>query len=354
MHQTNIDEFYLNLCLQSAWKNQLITLPNPAVGALVLDKYGAILSIESHQECGKPHAEVLALQKAYAKLSGDETILSLSDSTQIHNYLFKFAKNLFCGSTLYVSLEPCSSTKRGKTPSCVEILKFLQPKRIVIGAQDINPNAKNGAKELEQCGISITKAWETKSLQSISQYANALLIPFESLQKKGRFLLYKYACRLDGSIDGGQISSKAAQAQIHNYRSKADFLLISGKTIREDKPILDSRFATLESKHSPDVLILTRDKNFSVNAPLFNVPNREVKILHTMDSILQDRSGFFICEGGAQLLKTLQPHIDMLLVILHPSLSVDSSLTMHLNQSFHLVYNMQIGEDLLLWLVPKS
>lgn len=64
---SNADEFYLNLCLQNAWQNQLLTLKNPAVGALVLDKYGAILSIESHQECGKPHAEVLAASKSLCK-----------------------------------------------------------------------------------------------------------------------------------------------------------------------------------------------------------------------------------------------------------------------------------------------
>lgn len=354
MHHTNADEFYLNLCLQSAWQNQLITLPNPSVGALVLDRYGAILSIESHQERGKPHAEVLALQKAYAALSGDNAILSLSDSAQIHHYLLNSAKNLFCDSTLYVSLEPCSSAKNGKTPSCAELLKCLKPKRIVIASKDRNPNAKGGAKELEQCGISLTKAWETENLHSIHQRANALLLPFESLQTKEQFLLYKYACRLDGSISGGQISSKAAQAQMHNYRSKADFLLISGKTIREDMPMLDSRFATLESKRAPNVLILTRDRNFPTNAPLFNVPNREVRIIHTIDSALQGASGFILCEGGAGLFETLQPHIDMLLVILNPSFCADSTLTMRLNQSFRLVHSGQIGDDLFLWLLPKE
>lgn len=319
----------------------------------MLDQYGAILSIESHQECGKPHAEVLALQRAYAKLSGDNAILSLSDSAQIHHYLLNSAKNLFCDSTLYVSLEPCGSAKNGKTPSCAELLKFLKPKRIVIGSKDRNPNAKGGAKELEQCGISLTKAWETENLYSIHRRANALLSPFESLQTKGRFLLYKYACRLDGSISSGQISSKAAQAQMHNYRSKADFLLISGKTIREDTPTLDSRFATLESKRAPNVLILTRDRNFSTNAPLMNVPNREVRTIHTLDSALQDISGFILCEGGARLFETLQPHIDMLLVILNPSFYADSTLTMRLTRSFCLIHSMQVGKDLFLWLLPK-
>ncbi|CAM3560298.1 dihydrofolate reductase family protein [Helicobacter ganmani] len=355
-HVQNIgtDEFYLNLCLQSAWQNQLITLPNPAVSALILDQYGTILSLESHQECGKPHAEVLALQKAYAKLSGDCEILRLSDSAQIHQYLLKCSQNLFNKTTIYVSLEPCGSHKCGRTPSCTSLLKALKPKRIIIATQDRSQNAKGGAEELEQCGILVTKAWETKNLTSIHQCANSLLYPFNALQTKGRFLLYKYACRLDGSINGGQISSKAAQSKMHDYRAKADFLLLSGKTIREDKPTLDARFASLESKRPPNILILTRDNNFSTDAPLFDIPNREVKILNQINPTLQNINGFIMCEGGAELLSALQPHIDMLLVILQPSFNADFTLTMHLRLSFHLVHSMQIGEDLFLWLLPKN
>ncbi len=348
------DEFYLNLCLQNAWQNQILTLPNPSVSALVLDKYGAIISLESHQECGKPHAEVLALQKAYVNLSGDDAILLLKDSAQIHNYLIQHSKNLFRDSTIYVSLEPCSSLKCGETPSCATLLKTIKIKRVVIAAQDIHKQAKGGAEELEQCGISVTKAWKSKNLTSINHKANHLLLPFKSLQTKERFILYKYACRLDGSINGGQISSKAAQEQIHNYRTRANSLLISGKTIRIDKPILDTRFATLNSKDTPNVTILTNDKNFPRVAPLFNVSNREVKIVHNVDSLLHDAKGFIICEGGAGLFETLQPHIDMLLIILNPSINTKFSLSMRLNQSFHFAHSMQVGEDLFLWLLPKQ
>lgn len=131
-------------------------------------------------------------------------------------------------------------------------------------------------------------------------------------------------------------------------------LLLSGKTIREDKPTLDARFASLESKRPPNILILTRDNNFSTDAPLFDIPNREVKILNQINPTLQNINGFIMCEGGAELLSALQPHIDMLLVILQPSFNADFTLTMHLRLSFHLVHSMQIGEDLFLWLLPKN
>ncbi len=57
------------------------------------------------------------------------------------------------------------------------------------------------------------------------------------------------------------------------------------------------------------------------------------------------------CKGRSS---ALQPHIDMLLVILQPSFNADFTLTMHLRLSFHLVHSMQIGEDLFLWLLPKN
>ena len=340
--------FYLELCLQCAWREQLQTLPNPAVAALVLDKGGAILSLEAHKESGKPHAEVLALQKAYAKLSGDSKILSLQDSYAIHRYLLQFAIPYFKDSTIYVTLEPCASAKCGKTPSCATLLKALCPKCVVIGAQDPNKSAKGGAQELIDAGISVIKAWEIESLKTIHSKATALLEPFRCLQEKGRVVVFKYASRLDGSIDGGQISTRATQSLMHNYRAKADTLLISGKSVREDNPTLDTRFATLAHRN-PNVCILTRQVDFPRTAPLFAIPNRRVDIMDTLP-LLQ---GFIFCEGGAGLLASLQEEIDILLVMLNASFNSNAKLTMRLQREFQFLHSMQSDNDILLWLAPK-
>ncbi|MCB4763465.1 MAG: riboflavin biosynthesis protein RibD, partial [Sulfurovum sp.] len=45
------DEFYMQLALDEAWKYQLLTYPNPAVGAIVVHN-GRILSVEAHQKAG--------------------------------------------------------------------------------------------------------------------------------------------------------------------------------------------------------------------------------------------------------------------------------------------------------------
>lgn len=69
-----------SLALDCAWKYQLCTLPNPAVGAALLGKHGEIIALGAHQHAGAPHAEVLALQQGYAILSGDDAILALQES----------------------------------------------------------------------------------------------------------------------------------------------------------------------------------------------------------------------------------------------------------------------------------
>lgn len=326
--------------------------PNPSVSALVLDENGAILSIETHKECGKPHAEVLALQKAYVLLSGDKAILNLEDSALIHAFLLENAKNIFKDCTIYVSLEPCSSKKQGKTPSCAMLLKNLGLKRVIIGAQDKSKGASGGADELELSNVEVVKAWEVASLREINAKFNALLIPFYCMQNKGQFVLFKYASRLDGSIDKGQISSRFAQSHMHNFRVKADFLLISGKSVCLDNPRLDTRFATLKQKN-PNIAILTRKKNFPKTAPLFSIPNRKVEILHCLDSV-QSLKGFVLCEGGAELFSAMCESMDMLLVILNPSFNADAMVKMQLFYKFDLLYSFQIGEDLLLWLTLKQ
>ena len=45
------DNFYMKLAIDEAWKYQLLTYPNPAVGCVIV-KNGKILAIEAHTEAG--------------------------------------------------------------------------------------------------------------------------------------------------------------------------------------------------------------------------------------------------------------------------------------------------------------
>ena len=44
------NEFYMNLAINEAWKYQFLTYENPAVGCVIVDKNGRILSID-HAPC---------------------------------------------------------------------------------------------------------------------------------------------------------------------------------------------------------------------------------------------------------------------------------------------------------------
>ena len=81
------DTGFMKVALREAMKGKGLTSPNPAVGCIIV-KGGKIISKGYHRSAGSPHAEVEAINKAPAK--------SLK------------------GSTLYVTLEPCST--HGRTP----------------------------------------------------------------------------------------------------------------------------------------------------------------------------------------------------------------------------------------------
>ena len=63
---------------------------------------------------------------------------------------------LFADSTLYVTLEPCSTS--GKTPPCTDAILKHRFKRVVYGSEDPNPKHRGAAADiLEQAGIKVTR-----------------------------------------------------------------------------------------------------------------------------------------------------------------------------------------------------
>ena len=53
------------------------TSPNPLVGCLVLDRFGALVGEGFHRQAGTPHAEVHALRQAGARAQGGTAIVTL-------------------------------------------------------------------------------------------------------------------------------------------------------------------------------------------------------------------------------------------------------------------------------------
>ena len=157
-HNTS-DEIFMQIALDYAWRFQTLTLPNPCVGALVLYR-NVVIALQAHYKVGYPHAEVLACKEAFFYLAKHDisaqqkirqtlvlmqankhyedshcismtleslldTLTSLHDSQQIHDFIKTYHSGIFHECEFFVTLEPCNHY--GKTPPCAILLKAIAP-----------------------------------------------------------------------------------------------------------------------------------------------------------------------------------------------------------------------------------
>lgn len=330
------DDFYMKLAIDEAWKYQLLTYPNPAVGCVVV-KDGKLLSIEAHKEAGEAHAEVNALKAAYLKEFPNSVLKTKRTSFDIHDYLIKNHNDFFNDCEIYVTLEPCNHV--GKTPSCANLLKILKPKRVIISVKDPNIVASGGIQTLSEANIDLTIGVLEKEGQN-------LILPFISWQNKS-CIFFKMAQTLNGSIDG-KISSNSALAYVHTIRDKIDLLVIGGNTVRTDKPTLDARYI---AGKAPDVLIYSKNKIFDNNIPLFKIPNRKVTISDDLFKLLDYK--FIMIEGIYTLLDKLKERIDFLVLIVSPKIRDGKNCLDKIDLDFEIMHENFIGEDKIIFLKRK-
>ena len=282
---------FMKLAIDKAWKYQFLTYPNPAVGAVIV-KDDKVLSVEAHYKAGESHAEVNALKSAFLVKYPNSPLKNCNSSVDIHNYLIKYHNNFFHDCDIYVTLEPCNHI--GKTPSCAILLKSIKIQKVYIGTLDFNKTAFGGMKRLKDANI------EVENNISLDE-TNELLLPFIQWQND-KFIFFKLAMRLDGTIEDGYITTKDSLKLVHNFRTKLDLLIIGGKTVRVDKPTLDTRFSDVNNP--PNILIYSNKNKFDKNIPLFNIQNRNVQISNKIS--LKDNDKFIMIEGGYKLLEELK------------------------------------------------
>ncbi len=122
------EETFMQAALAEARKGIGKASPNPAVGAVLVQR-NRIIATGYHRASGLPHAEIECL------IGGTRQSLRTA--------------------TLYVTLEPCSTT--GRTPPCTEAIVRAGVGRVVIGATDPNPqHSGRGIRELLAAGIEVT------------------------------------------------------------------------------------------------------------------------------------------------------------------------------------------------------
>lgn len=324
----------MTLAIENAWAFQGCTFPNPAVGAAVVDGTGTVLAVGAHQKAGGPHAEVLALQQAYAHLQNDAAIFTLHESDAIHDYLIQNHNGCFHSCSVYVTLEPCAHS--GKTPSCANLLAALEVSKVVYACKDPNVEAAGGAEMLQSAGIQVEQLY--------SKAAEDLLTPFMQWQK-GPFVTFKWAQRLDGTVDGGVISSEASRRYVHAMRNAADLLVIGGNTVRTDRPTLDARMV---GGKAPDVLIYSRRDDFDWTIPLFGVAGRSVMITSDLTAIKRYKN--ILIEGGPAMFEAVKSLCDMCLCFVAPS---SGGTIRFLNQThrFEIKHLSLSGSDVMQWMV---
>ncbi|KLE07774.1 bifunctional diaminohydroxyphosphoribosylaminopyrimidine deaminase/5-amino-6-(5-phosphoribosylamino)uracil reductase RibD [Aliarcobacter butzleri] len=330
------DNFYMRLAIDEAWKHQLLTYPNPAVGCVIV-KNQRLLAVEAHKEAGMPHAEVNALKTAYLKDNPNSILRTKNSSFDIHQFLLQNHNGFFNDCEIYVTLEPCNHI--GKTPSCANLLKELKPKRVIISVKDPNKQASGGLETLKNENIDVT-------LGILEKDGLNLILPFISWQNKS-CIFFKMAQTLNGSIDG-KISSNRALAYVHTLRDKIDLLVIGGNSVRIDKPTLDTRY--IQGKN-PDIFIYSKNKVFDNNIPLFKIPNRKVLISDDLYKLLDYR--FIMIEGVYNLLDKLKERIDFFILIISPKIRKGQNALNEIDLDFETIHENFIGEDKIVFLKRK-
>lgn len=324
------DEFYMNLAINEAWKYQILTYPNPAVGCVICDKFGKILSLQAHKKAGYEHAElnsiILALQKLNPKLNFPK------NTAQAYEYTLLNHNNLLKNATAYITLEPCAH--HGKTPPCVNLLKELKFKRVVIGSIDETKEAKGGAKILQNAKIDV-------KIGILKERCDELIEPFLRW-KNGHFSFFKLATSLNGVINGGIISGESSRKMVHLIRDKISLLAIGGNTVRNDRPRLDSR---LVNGKNPDIFIYSKRDDFDKNTPLFCIKDRKVNIGNDINFI----KNYNLCmiEGGENFIKNLPDFVEHFLIFFAPNFIQKTNFSINLKMK--LLYLGRIDGEFYGW-----
>ncbi|HHK74949.1 MAG TPA: bifunctional diaminohydroxyphosphoribosylaminopyrimidine deaminase/5-amino-6-(5-phosphoribosylamino)uracil reductase RibD, partial [Rhizobiales bacterium] len=126
------DHRYMSMALALGRRGLGTTMPNPAVGAVIVQGAGEHAEVIGRgwtQPGGRPHAETEALGRAGERARG---------------------------ATLYVTLEPCSH--HGRTSPCAEAIIKAGIRRVVIAIRDPDERvAGQGIALLEAAGIAVVE-----------------------------------------------------------------------------------------------------------------------------------------------------------------------------------------------------
>lgn len=272
------DETFMWAALAEARRGIGTASPNPAVGAVLVQR-GRITATGYHRATGLPHAEIECL--------ADASGASLRSAT------------------LYVTLEPCSTT--GRTPPCTEAIVRAGVGRVVIGATDPNPShSGRGIRELRAAGIEVTTNVLAVECTRLNEAFNKWIVTGKP------FVIAKCGMSLDGRLtrppnEERWITSAAARRHALQLRLQVDSILIGAATLRQDDPRLTIRGA--RETRQPWRVVLTRSGKLPREAHLFADRFAERTLVYrkkTLGQVLADLGRkevtSVLIEGGGDVL----------------------------------------------------
>lgn len=211
MTRTAVDSAVMARALRLAERGLYTTMPNPRVGC-VLVRDGNTVAEGWHHRAGEPHAEVHALRQA-----GDKAR----------------------GSTVYVTLEPCSHS--GKTGPCCEALIDAGVAAVVYAMEDPNPQvAGSGLQRLRAAGIEV--------IGPVMEAAARELNPgFVRRMETGLpYVRCKLAMSLDGrtamaSGESKWVTGRKARRDVQRLRARSCAVITGIGTVERDNAALTVR-----------------------------------------------------------------------------------------------------------------
>lgn len=276
----------MRAALAEARRGVGLTSPNPAVGA-VLIVGNRIVARGHHRRAGAPHAEVECLTR--------------------------FGRRLPKNATMYVTLEPCSTT--GRTGACTTVLAEAGLRRLVVGAIDPNPKHAGSAIDLlKRAGIDVRVGVLAEECAKLNESYN------KWIRTGLPFVIAKCGMSLDGRLtapagENRWLTSAASRQHAQRLRAQVDAILVGAETVRADNPRLTVR--ERQTARQPWRIVISRSGKLPPTARIFTDRFADRTLVYrqvNLGALLRDLGAkeitSVLIEGGGDMLgQALDQHL---------------------------------------------
>lgn len=312
----------MKLALELAEKGKGKVNSNPMVGAVIV-KNEKIIGQGYHKCYGEAHAEINAFNSVVKDISG---------------------------STMYVTLEPCSHY--GKTGPCVNKIIENKISKVVVGSLDPNPIVSGtGVKKLREAGVEVIVG----VLEEECKKLNEVFMKYIVCKKP--FITLKSAMSLDGKIatakgESKWITGEKARREVHKLRNEVLGIMVGVNTIIKDNPELTCR---LKNGKNPIRIVVDSTLRIPISSNVVTDVNKARTIVATTN--VSDKNKILELENlGVEVLiiKSKDKRVDLNeLVAKLGELNIDSILLEGGSTLSFSAINSGIVDKLQIYISPK-